>query len=120
MGHTTKSKIIGSFKESGERVRVVEEVHIKGNTETLMSRDLEFDLYGEKVGLKKGKAVTIISIENKKARISFKDSNLKKVFATIDSNYLEKVDENIWFKVERNSGEVGWVFGKFIGELNIY
>ena len=55
-----------------------------------------------------------MSKKNDSIIIQFKDKNLKTMSATINETYLDSSVSSIWYKVKKNSGEIGWVFGKFI------
>ena len=69
---------------------------------------------GTEYNLQKGKAVKILSRQNGLVMIQFKNKELENLTTTINESYLEKSVNSIWYKVKRSSGEIGWVFGKFI------
>jgi uncharacterized protein YgiM (DUF1202 family) len=114
-GHSTQSKIIGSFKNLGERVNILDSYYPSNNGETLIQREINVRTnIGTNYNLQKGKSVTILSRQNGNVKIHFKNKELKNLTATINESYLDKSVNSKWYKVKRNNGEIGWVFGKFI------
>lgn len=114
-GHSSQSKIIGSFKNSGERVKILDSFYPNNNGETLIQREINVKTnIGTNYNLQKGKSVIILSRQNRNVKIQFKDKELRNLTTTINESYLDKSVNSKWYKVKRNSGEIGWVFGKFI------
>jgi S-adenosylmethionine:tRNA-ribosyltransferase-isomerase (queuine synthetase) len=113
--HSTQSKIIGSFKNSGERVVVLESHFPNNNGETLIFRGINVRTnIGTSFYLQKGKSVIILAQQNGLVRIQFKDKELRSLTTSIKESYLDRSVNSKWYKVRRNNGEIGWVFGKFI------
>lgn len=117
-GHSTQSKIVGSIKNSGEKVEILDSYY-PNNSETLINRNLNVKTnIGTNYNLQKGKAVTVMSRQNRKVKIQFKDKELRTLTATINERYLDNSVSSNWFKIKKNTGEIGWVFGKFINVTN--
>ena len=113
--HSTQSKVIGSFKNSGERITILDSYYPNNSGETLIQRNITVRTnIGSNYNLQKGKSVKILSRKNGNVKIQFKDKELRSLTASINEKYLDKSVNSIWYKVKRNSGEIGWVFGKFI------
>jgi hypothetical protein len=114
-GYSTQSKIIGSFKNSGERVLILDSYYPNNSGETLIGTEINVRTNnGTNYNLQKGKSVTILSRQNGNVKIQFKDKELRNLTTSINESYLDKSVNSKWYKVKRNSGEIGWVFGKFI------
>ncbi len=113
--HSSKAKIIGSFKKSDESVKILESYISSDTSETLINSSITASLPGGKsYFLEIGKAVNILFIENNKVQIQFKNKELSNLTAIIDKKYIDTHTNSNWYKVQRKNGEIGWVFGKFI------
>nr|WP_321230746.1 hypothetical protein [uncultured Psychroserpens sp.] len=113
--HSTQSKIIGSFKISGEKVAILDEYYSNNNEETLIDREIIVKTnIGTNYNLQKGKSVSILSRQNGNVKIQFKDKELRNLTTSINESHLAKTANSKWYQVKRNNGEIGWVFGKFI------
>ena len=113
-GYTTDSKIIGSFKNSGEKVEILD-TYNSNSTETLIKREMIVTADNSvSYTLEKGKSIDILSVQNGKARIKFKDRLSNIVTATIRESYIEKSASSNWYLIKRSSGGTGWVYGNFI------
>lgn len=116
--HSTNAKIVGSLKNSGERVTILDNYY-PNNSETLIKQSINVRTnQGTNYNLQKGKSVTVLSRQNNQIKIRFKDKNLNNLTATINQSYIDNSVSSNWYKIKRNTGEIGWVFGKFINVSN--
>lgn len=115
--HSTQSKMLGSFKESGERVKILDEYTPSNKSEYVLNRNVTLDINGREYDLQKGKAVHLLAKTGSKASISFKDRDLNILKTKISYDYLKNIDNNKWYKVQRQDLKTGWVFGKFVNDL---
>ncbi|WP_435132532.1 SH3 domain-containing protein [Formosa sp. A9] len=114
--HSTTSKIIGSFKEAGEKVVVIGTYTSEEQTALIKNDIIVNDSDGEDSILQKGKSVKIIAINEEapvKILISFKTKEGKLKEGMVPENAIDYINES-WYKIKRDNGVVGWVFGKFI------
>ena len=117
-GHSTQSKIIGSLKNSGEKIQILDNYY-PNNSETLIKRSVNVRTnMGTNYDLERGKSVIVLSKQGGKVKIQFKDKELRNLTATINQSYLDNSVSSNWYKIKRNTGEIGWVFGKFVNITN--
>ncbi|MBE7644635.1 hypothetical protein G1K66_01310 [Tenacibaculum finnmarkense] len=116
-GYSSQYKIIGSFKKSGEKVAILDKYISKKTTILIKKKITVTDRDDKEHVLEKGKSIEIVAVNpevDDEILISFKDKNGKRkegmVYSKTDLDYIK----TYWYKVKRNSGEIGWVFGKFI------
>ncbi|WP_053976591.1 hypothetical protein [Mangrovimonas xylaniphaga] len=115
-GHSTTSNIVGSFKEAGEKVVVLGTYTSEEQTALIKSDIIVTDREGEDNILQKGKSVKVISINEEspvELLISFKTKEGKTKEGMVPEDTVDYINES-WYKVKRDNGVVGWVFGKFI------
>ena len=113
--HSTKSKIVGSIKDKGEKVEILESFNPNKNL-YLIQEDIDMVTdSGLSYTLQKGKSIEVLSKGNRGVKIQFKDKDLKVLTTVIDEKYVEKITSSVWYKIRRDNDEVGWVYGKFIG-----
>lgn len=115
-GHSAKSKIVGSFKYSGEKVVILETYTSEKQIVLIKNEIIVNDREGEDNTLQKGKSVKVIAINEEppiEILISFKNKKGKTKEGLVSENDLDYTNE-FWCKVRRDNGEIGWVFGKFI------
>ena len=118
--HSTKSKIVGSFKEAGEKITLLDTYTSKKQTILIKNEVIVNDRKGQGNILSKGKSVKIISINEEppvEILISFITKNGETKEGVVPENALDYINES-WYKVKRDNGEIGWVFGKFIKMIN--
>ena len=111
----TSSKIIGSFKNSGEKVAIIDELEASNNSEAILNKNVDiYDSERETIHvLRKGKALYIISKNDESYIVSIQDKELKGHKLKLSFKDVDVIAGN-WYKVKRNNGQIGWVFGKFI------
>ncbi|WP_452228194.1 YARHG domain-containing protein [Lacinutrix sp. MEBiC02404] len=115
-GHSTKSEIVGSFKKAGEKVIILDTSTSEKQTVLIKNKIIVNDNDGEVNTLQKGKSVKIIAINEEppiEILISFKNKKGKIKEVLVSENDIDYINES-WYKVKRDNGEIGWVFGKFI------
>ena len=110
---SSSSKIIGSFQRSGEEVNILDEYDEVNSLQAILNRDLSIKINDELMSIEKGRSLTIISDNEGKYLLSFKDKDLEEHKIKLEHDYVN-VLPNKWFKVKRKTGEVGWVFYKYI------
>ncbi len=113
--HTTKSDIIGSFKNSGEEIKILG-TYIEEKGQALISENFTFSINSTDYEFKKGKAVDLIDENNGYYTVSFKDKDLNEQRVKLKADYVSVSDYSKWYKVKRTNGLIGWVFGKYIAE----
>lgn len=111
---TTQSKILSSFKESGEKVKIIEDYSPLNKSEYILTNNLNLNINGKTIYLKKGKAVQLLNKTGNKATVTFKDKELNTHNAVVEYSNLKDIDNKKWYKVQRQNNEIGWVFGKFV------
>ncbi|MCD8453050.1 hypothetical protein LNJ08_01435 [Tenacibaculum finnmarkense genomovar ulcerans] len=116
-GYSSQYKIIGSFKNSGEKVAILDEYISKKTTVLIKKKIKVTDRDQKEHVLPRGKSIEIVAVNpevDDDILISFKDKNGKRKEGMVYSKTHLDYIKTYWYKVKRNSGEVGWVFGKFI------
>ncbi|SDB30056.1 Short C-terminal domain-containing protein [Flavobacteriaceae bacterium MAR_2010_188] len=108
----SSSKILGSFKKSGEQITIIDEYVSQNTSQALLSEDIDISDGNTNKMLHKGKALNILSNEDSLYLISVEDDQ-KDYKLKVTPNYIEFVEDK-WFRIIRTSGETGWVLGKFI------
>lgn len=111
---STTAKKIGSFKNTGERVRIVNTYADNNKHSGIIRNDFNLNNYV----LKKGKAVQITSYNGTNVNISYQDENNRYKNTTVPLAIVEDTDKQKWYQVQRSNGELGWVFGKFVSVLS--
>lgn len=111
--HSTKSKIVGSFKSSGEEVEIVG-TYIEDKSQALISEDISFSINDLNYQLKKGKALNLIEEKDDYYTVSFKGKDLNEQIIKLEKAYVSISDFSKWYKIKRKNGQIGWVYGKFI------
>ena len=116
--HNTNSSIITQFNNSGEKIEIIDLFIDNLQAQTLLKNSITLFVNNKKIILNKGKAIKIININNNNANISFEDEDRNILYSNIHISNVDIINTNKWYKVKRNNGETGWVFGKFITEIN--
>ncbi len=105
-----------------EIVTILDSSYPNNRNEAILKNETNF--YNENSGnfsfkLNRGKAVKVIeSIGNDTYKISFKNVNGSIGVATIGGVYLDFINGEKWYKIQRQSGLTGWVFGKYVQEID--
>lgn len=113
--HTTKSDIIGSFKNSGEEIEILG-TFIQEKGQALISEDFTLKINGSDYKFKKGKAVDLIDENSGFYTVMFKDNDLNEQLIKLKTNLVSVTDYSKWYNIKRNNGLTGWVYGKYITE----
>lgn len=110
-----KSEKIGTF-ENNEKVEVIESLNVQNEGEAILSKAITVKGSGGTANLPKGKAVVIEDYYSDKNTymVSYEDPKKGKLTAEIDASAALTIIYATWFRVKRQSGEVGWVLGKFL------
>src|SRR5690606_13620647 len=98
----------------GERVKLLEKFKADNKNQGLISREIKVEIDSKTYNLGKDKAITIIEKSNGVATISFSDENQVARITKISENSIIEIQNDDWFKVKRENGKIGWVYGKFI------
>jgi hypothetical protein len=111
----SSSKILGSFKTSGEKVSILEQSIDESESQVLLNRDMSIQIDGENVLIKKGKALEVITKNSDDIyTVQYEDANSGNYRRlNVPINHLD-FSENKWYKVKRTTGVIGWVFGRFL------
>lgn len=112
--YSTTSRILSSFKYSGEEVEILDEFITENKLEAILNENIQVVSNNETIVLLKGKAVFIKSENNGALVVTFEDKDLKTHRVNIESKYLNKLKNVKWYKIKRNNGEIGWVYGEFV------
>ncbi|WP_159023479.1 hypothetical protein [Formosa sp. L2A11] len=102
-GHSTKSKIVGSFKQAGEKVVVIGNYTSEEQTVLIKNEVIVSDTEGKNNILPKGKFVKIIAINEEspvEILISFKTKEGESKEGIVSKNDLDYINES-WYKVKR-------------------
>ena len=119
LDHSTTSALVTQLNY-GEVVSIIDQYRPNGNyNEALLKSETNF--YDEYSGdyvfsLVKGKAVKVISHDDKKCRISFINDKGRIGYASITDSQLEFISGNVWYNISTSSGKKGWVLEKYIQE----
>ncbi|MCG8182709.1 YARHG domain-containing protein [Tenacibaculum piscium] len=116
-GYSSQYKIMGSFKNAGEKVAILDKYISKKETILIKKKITVTDRDDKEHVLEKGKSIEIVAVNpefDDDILISFKDKNGKRKEGMVYSKTHLDYVKTYWYKVKRNSGEIGWVFGKFI------
>jgi hypothetical protein len=110
-----KAEKIGVF-DNQEPVKVLSSLNVTNEGEAILSKSVTVKGTGGSVTLTKGKAVMIEDYQagSNSYLVSYEDPKKGKLNATIDASAAETIIYATWFNVERNSGEKGWVLGKYL------
>lgn len=112
---SVQSDKIGSF-DANEKVEVLETKNVNNDREAILSKPLTVKGQGGEANLPKGKAVIIEEYQSERNMylVTYQDPQKGKLTAEVDASAVETITYSTWYKVKRNSGETGWVLGKFL------
>jgi hypothetical protein len=112
---SNKAEKVGVF-ENQEPVKVLTSSNAKNEGEAILSKSITLKGSGGSISLAKGKAVVIEGYDEAKNSylVSYEDPKKGKMQAQIDAVSAETIIYATWYKVERKSGETGWVLSKFL------
>ncbi|MEY3342551.1 MAG: hypothetical protein RL090_235 [Bacteroidota bacterium] len=113
--YSTQSQAKATFKEY-ENVLVLEEYQPTNTNEGITKTYVKlYDEYGQHAEtLNPGRAVKIIGREGGKVTVSFQSTKRKKLTAKIDRSEIKMIGGDLWYRVKRDNGQVGWVFGDYV------
>jgi hypothetical protein len=117
--HSTTSKPV-TLLNFNEAVNILDEYRPNGNYDEAILKS-QTNFYDEYSGdfvfsLIKGKAVSVISNDGERCRISFVNDKNKTGYASLSVSQLEFISGDMWYYVSNSSGKKGWVLGKYIQE----
>ena len=110
---STQADKIGTF-DKNEVVTVLEKRDVENEgDEGILNKNLEV---GPGVSLVKGKAVNIERIDeaSQKYYISFDYPEKGKLYANVDADAVDQILTATWYRVKKQDGKEGWIFGKFL------
>lgn len=117
---SVQSDKMGSFKPN-EVVSILETQNVNNENEAILVKPIALFESASGDGasaltLPKGKAVVIenYDADQNKYKVSYQDAKKGKLYAQIDADALETISYSTWYKVQRSTGETGWVLGKFL------
>ena len=111
---TTSSEAVGLFKSKDESVRILQIFDGRDGSQALIKKKVAVKIDGNIYELDKNKAVNILMREDGLVNLSFRSENGNSITAWIEEEYVEELERHKWFEERRNSGEQGWVYGKFV------
>ena len=106
--------MLGLFKSKDESVRILQIFDGRDGSQALIKKKVAVKIDGNIYELDKNKAVNILMREDGLVNLSFRSENGNSITAWIEEEYVEELERHKWFEVRRNSGEQGWVYGKFV------
>ncbi|MDO8368507.1 MAG: hypothetical protein Q7T20_17035 [Saprospiraceae bacterium] len=114
-GPTVKSEKTGSFEDK-EQVEVLGYQNVQNEGEAILSKSITVKGSGGTVKLNQGKAVIVedFKSETNTYHVSYEDPKKGKLEADIDASVALTITYATWFQVKRQSGEIGWVLGKYL------
>jgi hypothetical protein len=117
--HSTTSALVTQLNY-GDVVSILDQYRPNGNYDEAILKS-QTNFYDEYSGdfvfsLIKGKAVSVISNDGERCRISFVNDKNKTGYASLSSSQLEFISGDLWYYVSNSSGKKGWVLGKYIQE----
>lgn len=123
-GPSTSDAKVEGFNQ-GEKVEILDMEKPINDNEAILRKDMKLyatsDMSGtQNYTVSKGKAVRIESIgENPgdgpdEYNITYKHPQHGNIYATVGSDDLDFISNQLWYKVKRSNGKTGWVFGKFL------
>jgi hypothetical protein len=117
---SVQSARIASFSK-GETVFILEAQQSGKADEAILTKEVPLFSNTSQTGqaiftLPKGKAVIVESYEDGASRInvSYQHPQKGKLYAQIDEQFIESIENGAWYKVKRSNEQVGWVYEQFI------
>jgi hypothetical protein len=101
---------------SNELVDIIAASRPTNNNEAIIRKNVEFVGNNNRFTLNKGKAVVIDEYDSNFGvyEVSFQHPEYGTMSATLSESEISIISNEVWYKVRRANGQVGWVFGKFV------
>ena len=101
---------------TNELVEIVAASRPNNNNEAIIRKNVEFVGNNNRFTLNKGKAVVIEEYDANFGvyEVSFQHPQYGTMSATLSEAEISLISNEVWYKVRRANGQVGWVFGKFV------
>ena len=115
VSYSTTSNRVATLNQ-GEKVKILDSYYPTNTNEAICKSPIKlYSNDGSHVfTLQKGKAVQITNRNGNQCDVSFTHPQYGNMTATIYQSDLESISGDKWYKIQRDTGETGWVFSKFV------
>jgi uncharacterized protein YgiM (DUF1202 family) len=112
---STQASKMSNFN-SNEIVQIFNKQDFMNSNEAIVNQDLQID---NNFRLNKGKSVRLTAYysTNDTYDIQFERPNGSTEGLNLPAYVIEKTENESWYQVRRNDGNMGWVYGKYLKEI---
>jgi hypothetical protein len=116
--HTTSSLSKGVVAKKGTVVQLLGQYESNKGNGAILKHETTVVVHGKHIKLAKGKAIHILGRRGDSVKASFITNEFGSSEGLISKDDIQAMSGQKWYKIRTTDGITGWLYGKYIKEMN--